>query len=57
VFIGLGVENDDLLVSIDNSTGQVGLEWVGKEQHECLADSLEDWLIKCQPKDPSSAIE
>ncbi|MTJ02095.1 SecY-interacting protein [Idiomarina piscisalsi] len=57
VFIGLGVENDDLLVSIDNATGQVGLEWIGKEQHECLAESLEEWLATCQPKSELSDIE
>ena len=37
--------------------GQVGLEWVGKEQHECLADSLEEWLATCQPKNELSDIE
>ncbi|MCK7460092.1 SecY-interacting protein [Idiomarina aminovorans] len=50
VFIGLGVENDDLLLSIDNQSGAVGLEWVGKEQHEVLADSLATWLGQCEPK-------
>lgn len=57
VFIGLGVENDDLLVSIDNATGHVGLEWVGKEQHECLATSLEEWLSQCVPKDAPAELE
>ncbi|RUO68808.1 SecY-interacting protein [Idiomarina ramblicola] len=50
VFIGLGVENDDLLLSIDNQSGVVGLEWVGKEQHEVLADSLTEWLEQCEPQ-------
>ncbi|MAA62941.1 MAG: SecY-interacting protein [Idiomarina sp.] len=50
VFIGLGSEDDGLLVTIDNQSGAVGLEWVGKEQHEVLSDSLADWLDNCQPQ-------
>ncbi|MFV1466331.1 MULTISPECIES: SecY-interacting protein [Idiomarina] len=50
VFIGLGVDNEDLLLSIDNHSGAIGLEWVGKEQHEVLADSLSGWLNECEPK-------
>lgn len=50
VFIGLGADNDDLLLSIDNQSGAVGLEWVGKVQHEVLADSLAIWLDDCQPQ-------
>lgn len=50
VFIGLAADNDDLLLSIDNQSGVVGLEWVGKDQHEVLAGSLSDWLDDCRPK-------
>lgn len=50
VFIGLGGDNDDLLVSIQNDTGSVGLEWVGQPQHEVLSDSLQDWLQHCEPQ-------
>lgn len=50
VFIGLGIDNDDLLLSIQNDTGAVGLEWVGQAQHDVLADSLEDWLQQCAPQ-------
>jgi len=50
VFIGLGSEDDGLLVTIDNQSGAVGLEWVGKEQHDVLSDSLAAWLDNCQPQ-------
>ncbi|NUZ11345.1 SecY-interacting protein [Pseudoalteromonas sp. McH1-7] len=43
VFIGL-TEADDLLVSVDVSTGQVGLEFVGKKQHHVLADSIAEFV-------------
>lgn len=49
VFIGLGQEDNGLLLTIDNQSGVVGLEWVGKEQHEVLASSLSDWLNDCKP--------
>lgn len=49
IFIGLGIDKDDLLLSIQNDTGAVGLEWVGQAQHEVLADSLQDWLEQCMP--------
>ncbi|MGM0480624.1 MAG: SecY-interacting protein [Pseudomonadota bacterium] len=49
LFIGLADEADDLLISIDNETGKVGLEWIGKEQHQVLADSLEAFLVCCSP--------
>lgn len=45
VFIGL-TEADDLLVSVDVATGQVGLEFVGKKQHHVLADSIEEFVEK-----------
>ncbi len=50
VFIGLAHEADDLLVSIDNQSGVVGLEWIGKAQHEVIAQTLDEFLEQCQPQ-------
>lgn len=49
VFIGLADEADDLLISIDNSSGAIGLEWIGKPQHEVLFEQLDAFLAACQP--------
>ncbi|WP_339879381.1 SecY-interacting protein [Pseudidiomarina gelatinasegens] len=50
LFIGLAEESDDLLVSIDNASGQVGLEFVGQPQHEIVADSLAEFVQKLTPR-------
>lgn len=52
LFIGLAEESDDLLLTVDNETGAVGLEWVGQGQHEVLADSLEDFIQRVTPRLP-----
>lgn len=49
LFIGVGSEEDDLIVSVDNGTGVVGLEYVGKEQHEVLASDLAFFLEQVSP--------
>ncbi len=48
LFIGLGSE-DDLILSVNNVTGAVGLEYVGKEQHELLASDLSFFLERVEP--------
>ncbi|MCO4320433.1 SecY-interacting protein [Aliidiomarina quisquiliarum] len=48
LFIGVGNE-DDLIVSVNNETGAVGLEYVGKEQHELLASDLIYFLERLEP--------
>lgn len=48
LFIGLGAE-DDLILSVNNETGSVGLEYVGKEQHEVLASDLVFFLERVEP--------
>jgi len=48
LFIGVGSE-DDLILSINNETGAVGLEYVGKEQHEVLASDLTFFLQRVEP--------
>ncbi|CAB0149800.1 Protein Syd [Pseudidiomarina piscicola] len=50
LFLGLAEESDDLLISLDNSTGEVGLEFVGQPQHEVLATSLAEFLSKSTPR-------
>lgn len=49
-FIGLAEESDDLLISVDNDTGNVGLEFVGRPQHEILAPSLAQFLRNLTPR-------
>lgn len=48
LFIGVGAE-DDLILSINNETGSVGFEYVGKEQHELLASDLAYFLERVEP--------
>lgn len=48
LFIGLGPA-DDILVTVDNKSGAVGLEYVGKEQHELLASDLSSLLERAEP--------
>lgn len=48
LFIGVGNE-DDLILSVNNETGAVGLEYVGKEQHEVLASDLAFFLQRVEP--------
>lgn len=50
LFIGLAEESDDLLITLNNQTGQVGLEFVGRDQHEILAESLEAFLQQLRPR-------
>lgn len=50
LFIGLAEETDDLLLTLDNESGAVGLEWVGQTQHEILADTLETFLANVRPR-------
>ncbi|RTE86983.1 MULTISPECIES: SecY-interacting protein [Gammaproteobacteria] len=42
-FIGL-TDEDDLLLTVSQETGVVGLEYVGKEQHEVLSSDLPTFL-------------
>lgn len=44
LFIGTSDESEDLIISVDNSTGVVGLEFVGKPQHAELAANLTEFL-------------
>lgn len=49
IFIGMAEEADDLLLTIDNDSGAVGLEWIGKQQHLQLTDGLAQFLQCCSP--------
>lgn len=49
LFIGL-TDEDDLLISVDNSTGEVGLEYVGKPQHQVLAATISEFLERLSPR-------
>jgi SecY interacting protein Syd len=57
LFIGLAEESDDLLITVDNETGQVGLEFVGKPQHEILAPSIAEFMTIIQPRVVTNAVE
>ncbi|RUO58630.1 SecY-interacting protein Syd [Pseudidiomarina insulisalsae] len=50
LFLGLAEESDDLLITLDNTSGAVGLEFVGQQQHEQLAPSLTEFLAKSTPR-------
>lgn len=50
VFIGTSDEEDDLIISLDNQTGEVGLEYVGQPQHATLAKTLTEFLDQLQPR-------
>ncbi|GAB3291845.1 SecY-interacting protein [Pseudidiomarina andamanensis] len=57
LFIGLAEESDDLLITVDNESGQVGLEFVGQPQHEILAPSLAAFIEKIKPRIVSEEME
>ena len=42
-------DEDDLIISLDNATGAVQLEWPGKPAHRRLAPSLADFLAGLTP--------
>ncbi|WP_199609310.1 SecY-interacting protein [Flocculibacter collagenilyticus] len=48
VFIGL-TDEDDLILSVDNETGAVVLEYVGKEPHQTVASSLAEFIDDLEP--------
>ncbi|RUO74080.1 SecY-interacting protein Syd [Pseudidiomarina sediminum] len=50
LFLGLAETSDDLLITLDNDTGAVGLEFVGCSQHEQLASNLTEFLQKSTPR-------
>lgn len=42
-------DEDDLNIVINNETGEVCLEYVGKEPHQVLAKSLAEFITQTQP--------
>ncbi|WP_411358579.1 SecY-interacting protein Syd [Pseudidiomarina salilacus] len=50
LFLGIAEESDDLLITLDNESGAVGLEFVGQNQHETLAANLAEFLAKTTPR-------
>lgn len=42
-------DEEDLNIVVDNLTGKVGLEYVGKEPHQTLANSLADFIVQTTP--------
>jgi len=45
----IGCTDNDLVISLDNTTGQVGLENPGQKQHHILAESLSEFLAGFEP--------
>ena len=45
----IGCTLDDQIISLDNTTGQVLLEYPGKKPHRQLSDSLAQWLSDFTP--------
>lgn len=56
LFVGV-TDEDDLLISVNNETGEVGLEYAGKDQHEILAPDLASFLAEVQPRLPVDEFE
>lgn len=50
LFIGLAEASDDLLLSVDNDSGAVGLEFVGQPQHLILAADVAEFLHQLTPR-------
>jgi len=50
LFVGLAEESDDLLITVDNDSGVVGLEFVGQPQHQQLAPSLQEFIQQLSPR-------
>lgn len=50
LFIGTSEESEDLIISVDNASGEVGLEYAGKPQHAVLAKSLTEFLQQVEPR-------
>ena len=44
-------DEDDLNLVVDNATGEVCLEYVGKEPHEVIAASLSEFIQNAKPGD------
>lgn len=50
LFLGTSDVSEDLIISVDNATGEVGLEYVGKPQHAVLTHNVAEFLTRCQPR-------
>lgn len=50
LFIGTSEESEDLIISVDNESGEVGLEYAGKPQHAVLAKNLTEFLQQVEPR-------
>ena len=46
-------DEEDFIISIDNDTGEVVLEQVGKRPSEVLAPNLAEFLAHLKPTPPS----
>ncbi len=51
MFVGV-TDEDDLILSVDNETGGVWVERVGKEPHKKLSDTLAQFIATLTPKIP-----
>ncbi len=47
-------DEDDLNIVINNDTGEVCLEYVGKEPHQVLAANLAEFIAQTQPAFPAN---
>lgn len=50
LFIGTSEESEDLIISVNNQSGEVGLEYAGKPQHAVLAKNLTEFLQHVEPR-------
>lgn len=50
LFLGTSETSDDLIISVHNETGEVGLEYAGKPHHATLAANVAEFLARCTPR-------
>lgn len=50
LFLGLAADADDLLLTQDCVSGAMGLEWVGKPQHQMLTEDLASFIEQLTPR-------
>ena len=56
IFFAL-TDDDDYIISLDNDTGSVWVEKVGREPHKKVAETLAEFMSQLTPRLPPTSIE
>ena len=56
IFFAL-TDDDDHIISLDNNTGSVWVEKVGREPHKKIAETLAEFMSQLTPRIPPTSIE